>query len=102
MIKTSVYVSNFTGFDYTDAQKHGELIYITKGFVDFTNLLGIKKRVIEFIKDSKEEDFLLISGNNLLCAICINQWLNHHPKCKVLHWNGMKREYDLHILTNEE
>lgn len=100
-MNNTVYVTNFTGHEYTNAEQYGELVYLTKGFVSFDNLNSIKSRVSEFIKQANNEDYLLLSGNNLICALATNLWLNYHTQCKILHWNGLKREYGLHILTNE-
>jgi hypothetical protein len=42
-----VFVTNFAGHDYTKAEKYGEIVWITKGYVSFHSLDRIKYRVCE-------------------------------------------------------
>lgn len=97
-----VYVTNFTGHEYTDAKRFGELIYITNGYVTFNDLKEIERKVLEFVKQATKDDYLLLSGNSLLCSVATLIWTNYHKQCNILHWNGMKRGYDLHTVINEE
>jgi hypothetical protein len=96
---SKVYVTNFSGYTYDKADSYGELIYITKGFVNIGNINELKKRLNTFITQTDKDDYLLLSGNNLLCALALHLWINHHSNCKVLHWNGLTKSYDLHEIS---
>jgi hypothetical protein len=99
MDKSKVYVTNFSGYTYEKADSYGELIFITQGFVNIENVNDLRAKLTSFIRNANERDYLLLSGNNLLCGLAIHIWLDIHNSCKVLHWNGLKKGYDLHSLT---
>lgn len=85
-MNNKVYVTNFTGFEYSEAEKFGEMVFMTEGYVDFKNINKVTEKLAFFIQKSKPDDYLLLSGNNLLCAIALHHWLMFHGTCKVLHW----------------
>lgn len=93
-----VYVTNFSGYTYDKADQFGELIYITSGFVNVSNNQELRNKLNSFITKANKDDYLLLSGNNLLCALALHCWLNVHGVCKVLHWNGLSKSYDLHTI----
>jgi hypothetical protein len=57
-----VFVTNFAGHDYTAAEKYGEIVWVTKGYVSFHSLDRVKYRVCEALVGSTSEDWLLLSG----------------------------------------
>jgi hypothetical protein len=79
-----VFVTNFAGHDYTKAEKYGEIVWVTKGYVSFHSLDRVKYRVCEALKDSKPEDWLLLSGIPMICVVAACYWLWNHNKVKLL------------------
>lgn len=96
----NVYVVNNAGYDYDKAQEHGELIYLTQGYInihkDYDELVGKLKNLIKTA--NPENDFLLLSGNNLLCLLAFDIWKEIHKKVNILHWNPSfgARVYELY------
>jgi hypothetical protein len=95
----TVYVTNQTGYLYDSAESLGELVFITKGYVDFRDLAKVRTRLNNFIKGANKDDYLLLSGNNLLCSIATHDWLRIHGICRLLHWNPTKNKYTEYTLT---
>jgi|GraSoiStandDraft_4_1057263.scaffolds.fasta_scaffold120446_2 hypothetical protein len=79
-----VFVTNFAGHDYTKAERYGEIVYITKGYVSFFSLDRIKYRVCEALQGSTEDDWLLLSGIPMICVVAACYWLWKHDKVKLL------------------
>jgi len=95
----SVYVVNYGGYNYDGAEQYGDLVFITKGFVDLSNETAFKKaqeRLQKFIEDATPDDYLLLSGNSLLCAIAVVLWRDIHKKVKILHWDTLQKGYVLY------
>lgn len=96
-----VFVANNAGHNYSKAEEFGELIYLTQGAVNIHKEVDrLTEKLTNLIKVAdKESDFLLLSGNNLLCILAFDIWKSLHGKCKVLHWNPQygARKYDLYV-----
>lgn len=97
-----VYVTNFSGYTYDNASVFGEeIIYITNGYVDFKKIEEVTAKVKSFINQATPNDYLLLSGNNLLCCIASHYWLMRHGLCKILHYNKFQDSYVEYELKNE-
>ena len=82
--KLKVYVTNFSGHDFSKAEKFGEIAWITRGYVSFHSLDRVKFRICEEVDKSSEDDYLLLSGIPIICVLCATYWLWKHKKCKML------------------
>lgn len=82
----TVYVVHQGDIDFTPALKYGEIKYITQGYARFDNVKKLSQQIANTIGDSKETDFLVLSGNNLLCAIVCLMWMKLHGRINILHW----------------
>lgn len=92
-----VYVVNNAGYDYKKAEAFGELIYLTQGHVDIhKSYTDLVEKLSNLIKQADTKDFLLLTGNNLLCILAFDIWKTQHGEVKVLHWNPIygARRYD--------
>lgn len=100
--RTRVYVTNFAGHDYTQAEKWGELYWITKGYISFHSLDRVKYRVCESVQSSEPEDWLLLSGIPMICVVATSYWMWKHNKCKMLvHDKKRNGEYRELILSDK-
>lgn len=91
-VKNKVFVTNYADHDYSSAEKYGELVFITKGYVSFKSLDRLRLIVYETIKESNENDWLLISGHGVVSLICGIVWFAKHKKCKLLIWDTKKQD----------
>lgn len=43
----------------------------------------------------KEEDYLLLSGYQMVNAMAVHLWLTHFKTVRILQWNAKQRRYEL-------
>jgi hypothetical protein len=80
----TVWVANYAGHDYKKAEKFGTIKFITKGYVSFGNLERLKYLVTEALKDSKEDDYLLLSGASSICVLSAIVTIMKHGQTNLL------------------
>jgi len=96
-----VFVTNYAGHDYSALNKYGKQMFITKGFISFQGLDRVKFQVAQGMLESTSEDWLALSGTNILNVIAAVLWFNKHGKVKVLNYDKESRQYRELILTGE-
>ncbi len=89
----SVFVINHTGYSYSRAKEFGELVYLTRGYIDFNDSAELKTSLRSLIETATPEDYLLLSGNTLLCVIAVDLWKSIHKSCKILRWSRDSSNY---------
>lgn len=99
---TKVYVTNYAGHDYKEAERFGKIVYVTRGFVSFQSLDRLKFVVAEALIDSNKDDYVLLSGTTLICSLACMIWLELHEKVKILNWDKKTREYRVLVVTKED
>lgn len=102
--KQRVFVTNYAGHDYTDAERYGEFVWITKGFVSFQSLDRVKFNIAELLikEESNKEDWLLLSGKPIICVVTALIWFALHQKVKILVWDQKNRnKYRELVLTQK-
>lgn len=82
-----VWIVNFAGHDYSDAERFGELDYITRGYISLGHLDRILYTVSESVAKTDESDWLLPSGLILLNALTAAVWLKKHGTLNLLVWD---------------
>lgn len=82
--KPRVFVTNFAGHDYSEAEKYGEIVWITRGYISFHSLDRVKYRICEEVDKSTSEDWLLLSGIPIVCVLAALYWQWKHNKVKLL------------------
>jgi len=94
----TVFIVNHSGqHSYEAAKEKGELVYLTRGFIDIANdLKSIVHSIESLIATSEPEDYLLLSGNGLLCVMAFDLWKRKHGKVTVLHTINSGRSYTEH------
>ena len=97
---TRVYITNFAGHDYAAAEKYGELIWITKGYVSFQSLDRVKFEVVEKIQGSTPDDWLLLSGTLLISVVAALAWLSKHGVVKLLIFDKKDSSFRELIITH--
>lgn len=97
-----VYITNTAGHDFTQAKKFGEIVWITRGFVSFQSLDRLKYKIIDQIKDSTPDDYLLISGTLLVSIVAAIAWYEMHQKvCILVHSRNDGDDYRKFVITKE-
>ena len=98
--RPKVFIVNHYAHDFSKAAHFGDLVSITEGRVNFLRHHEVIVKATEKIRaESSEEDFLLLSGHNLLCSICVAVWLQVHPHVRLLVYDTPNKKYVIRDLT---
>lgn len=90
---SKVYIVSNTGRDfenYSKLKEFGEYVFLTSGFVDLHKVEVIKKRIANLLVNADKDDYLVLEGSKLLCAITVLVWLQLFGSCQILQWNPRK------------
>lgn len=80
-----VYVTNYNAqYDYNDAEQYGELVMMSQGFIPSHKLDDLFKNFENYAKIASDDDFLLLSGSNLVCVLAAIAWNRHHPNMELM------------------
>lgn len=96
-----VYVSNFAGHDYTEAEVYGEIRSITQGFISFQSLDRLKFTIAQALQETTPDDWLLLSGTNIISVLASLLWYQKHGVVKILNFDKTTRKYR-EIIFNQE
>jgi len=71
MNKRVVFVVNRSGHDFSDAERFGELVFLSEGNVNKLALTKMYRDMSATLKDSSADDSILLSGPTNLCCIAV-------------------------------
>lgn len=73
----------------------GDIVFITKGFVDLTKTPMENTLAMMTLKlsEATEEDYLLIGGITILCVLAVISWMHTKPSVNLLLWRGRENDY---------
>lgn len=96
-----VFISNESRIhDYTNAKVWGDLVPITQGNYPIFKTMRLIEEIAESIKDSHEDDFLLLSGSSVIAALCMSMWLRKHAKCIMLLYDRRENAYVTRVIED--
>lgn len=85
---------------YADAVRFGKLDFILDQFVDFHNFDESLNWLAEkLVPVYKEDDYILLTGNVMICCLTVQLMLRHFKSIKVLLFDGRKNVYISRVLT---
>lgn len=103
MRRTRAYITNFTVYSYDKAKEFvDEKVYLTRGFIDLHEMDELEERMRSLIDESDAADYMIFSGNNLLCVIAAKIWIKKHGYINVLQWDAPKGKYNHHVIRGEQ
>lgn len=79
-----VFITNSAGHDFSNAKQFGELVWVTKGFVSFHSLDRLKHILSEKLQDTNKDDYLLLSGTQVICVVSALVWYEKHKQINIL------------------
>ena len=66
---TKVYVPNLGTHDYSDAERYGDLVYVTKGNVHRYAVPAMVRAWVKSLQDSKPDDYIMVTSMSHLCLV---------------------------------
>lgn len=88
-----VYITNFGGHNFNPAKQYGTLVPLTRGNINPVQTDRILVDMLDVLKDSTENDYLLLSGHPVTIIIATSIMFTFHEKVKFLVWNKYNTEY---------
>ena len=85
---STVYIPNHAGHDYSAAKKFGDVKVITEGRLEKFKLQEFSVLCLDAMQDSKEDDYVLISGLASVCAIACSIQSQKFGKLNILVYRG--------------
>lgn len=95
-----VWVINEGGHDFSSAEQYGRLVPITSGTINPFNVDRLMVLAAPRLEHATDEDYLLISGPQMLCAVVIAMWLKRFGKANLLQWSTKYAKYSQILLTD--
>lgn len=105
MGRRKVYIVNRSGHDHSDAERFGELVYLTEGKMDRYNTNQMYRIFAEAFRDSEPDDYILPTSLNILCSTACAVFARKHGTLNLLLFkNGkyIERNLQLDSLLNKE
>lgn len=88
---TKVFIPNKGGHDYSDAERFGELVFLTEGTVRKEAVNEHYRRMIEMgIGNSEPGDYLVVCSLSVLTAIAASILSRMHGKVNFLLFDGRR------------
>jgi hypothetical protein len=79
-----VYIVNKGGHDHSDATRFGELIFLSEGAINRYSTGNIYRTFVEILKESKAEDYILITGLSVMSSIACAIFSRMHGRINLL------------------
>jgi len=90
-----VYLPNAGGHDYSDAERFGTLVPMSKGEIDKFNTTQMIRVFQAAMAESDEGDFILQAGPAVMLALACAVFASKHHRVNLLIWRyGEKPEED--------
>lgn len=91
----NVYIPNLGYHNYEDAKRFGELVPLTdrKKGVNVFAVDNLVASLTERLRDATGEDYVLLSGYNLINIVVAHYFLRKFGRVKVLMWEGNAHKY---------
>jgi len=88
-----VYIVNEGGHDYSAAREYGELIPLSQGKVNSSQVSRVYREFADILRNSNGEDYLLISGLSTLNAVAAAILARKHGRINILQFMADTKSY---------
>lgn len=86
-----VFITNYNPeYDYSAAEELGETVIMTSGHIPEYKLGAVHKIFESYAKTSQPEDYLLLSGSNIVTGIAVHAWADLAPTVALLQHSRAK------------
>lgn len=97
-----VFITNFGGHNFNPARQYGILVPLTKGNINPVQTDRVLVDMLDVLKDSTENDYLLLSGHPVTIIIATSIMFTFHEKVKFLVWNKYNTEYVIREISKSQ
>jgi len=98
----TVYITSNSGHDYSAATHFGQLKFLSNGKMDPFKVNDIHRTFSEALADSNPEDYILITGLQVMNVVACSIMATKHGKLNILQYHGGSHRYkDRTIVFNK-
>lgn len=97
-----VFIISHSGHDYSPAEQHGELVFISRGPIGKFNTGTMYRAAKRALANSTPEDFILLSGPGILSSIVCALFASKHGKLNILLYCGTDNRYIVRRIAFDE
>jgi len=87
-----VYIINKGGHDHSDAERYGELVFLSEGSINRYAVNSIYRRFVSFLKESSSEDYILITGLSVMSCVACAIFAHIHGRLNLLLYKTSRGE----------
>ena len=81
---SKVFVVNRGGHNHTDAERFGELIFMSEGTINRYAVSQMYRQFVDHLKDSTEDDYILITGLSVMASVACSVFARIHGRLNLL------------------
>lgn len=103
--KPKVFIPNKGSHNYSDAERYGEIVYVTKGEQNRYAIGTMVRSWVKVLRSSSPEDYILLSSLTNLCCIGAALFVLRHSRLNLLLFRNdryIERKIELKEIFNEE
>lgn len=97
-----VYIINKGGHDHTDAERFGELIYLSEGLMSRYGTTQIYRQFAKILSKSSPDDYILPTGLSTMGHIACSMFAFLHGKINLLLYKPSNKGYVERVLKMDE
>ena len=90
---TKVYIINRGGHDHSDAERFGELVFLSQGSINRYAVSQIYRQFVDALRDSHSDDYILITGLSVMSSIACAIFSRLHGRLNLLLYRGGNGKY---------
>jgi len=90
---TKVYIINRGGHDHSDAERFGELVFLSQGSINRYAASQIYRQFVDALRDSHSDDYILITGLSVMSSIACAIFSRLHGRLNLLLYRGGNGKY---------
>lgn len=79
-----VYIVSKSAHDFSDAERYGTLIPLSSGPMNRYNVNNIHRQFEDIMKESSEDDYVLICGLSIMSSLACSIMTAKHGKLNIL------------------
>lgn len=80
----TVYVVNKGCHDHSDAERFGELVYLSEGAVNRYAVAEMYRKFVEAMKESQPSDYILLTGLSVMSSLACAVFARKHGRLNML------------------
>ena len=97
-----VFVANFQEKSFEPAERFGEVIFITTGFVRLNDMEAVRAKIAKYVELSRPTDFVIFLGPSVINTMLAVLWFHKHGYINVLSWDNKRKDYNHFVVGVNE